>query len=81
MTTAATTKPFVCRGCGDSWDTDPRLFAACPQCHRQAGRRCVRPSGHPSEPHAARRRASFELAPCACLARWEARQATRREAS
>lgn len=71
---------FVCaRGCGDSWDEDPRLVVPCPHCGAAAGVGCRRPSehvGHFVEPHAARREAAFALNPCRCLALWDAAHAT-----
>lgn len=67
--------PFVCDSCGDSWEKDPRLAVPCPTCGQKIGSNCRRPSGHyTSLPHSRRRKAAFELAPCRCLAIWEAQQ-------
>lgn len=71
------TAPFVCSGCGDSWEKDPRLAVACSACGAKAGVGCRRPSEHSGgfvQPHKARRTLAFELAPCGCLAIWEAAQ-------
>jgi hypothetical protein len=70
---------FWChRGCGDSWDTDPRLTVACPTCRAAAGVGCHRPSehaGHFVQPHAARRALAWARNPCSCLQLWEEAQA------
>lgn len=63
-------------GCGDSWDADPRLGVACPDCGARAGVPCIAPSGHTkatgfSQPHKARRTLAFSLNPCGCLAKWD----------
>jgi hypothetical protein len=69
---------FHCmRGCGDSWDKDPRLAVDCPQCGSRAGTPCRRPSEHRlssrfADPHKARCEKSFALNPCSCLAKWDA---------
>lgn len=69
---------FHClRGCGDSWDKDPRLAIACPSCGAKPGVMCKRPSEHTlsrqfREPCKARREASFAVNPCSCLAKWDA---------
>lgn len=80
VTTPPDGKAFWCqRGCGDTWDTDPRLAVACPKCGAAAGAGCCRPSEHAGNfvtPHAERRRLAFELRPCRCLELWDAEHAT-----
>lgn len=71
--------PFTCHGCGDSWDTDPRLAVECPDCHAEPGSPCRSPSEHVcngsfKQPHKARRELAFEQNPCSCLANWEREQ-------
>lgn len=69
---------FHClRGCGDSWDNDPRLSVPCPSCNAKAGVMCKRPSEHTlsgqfRQPCKARLTAAFEAHPCGCLAKWDA---------
>lgn len=44
-------------GCGKTWDMDPALTVACPDCRQAVGSRCRRPSEHPvpfGEVHGAR---------------------------
>lgn len=65
-------KSFTCERCGDTWDFDPRLIVACPDCKAKVGVTCVRPSEHrTSMPHKARRQLAFEQMPCSCLENWE----------
>lgn len=72
--TAGSARVFVCHGCGDAWDQDPRLIVPCPTCHAKAGATCVRPSEHRTTmPHKARRERAFAHRPCSCLAQWENR--------
>jgi hypothetical protein len=76
-------RTFTCEGCGDTWDHDPRLTAACPTCKAPAGVACVRPSEHRlsasfgNSIHALRRKLSFEIAPCTCLKNWDEAQAAK----
>jgi hypothetical protein len=72
-------KPFTCHGCGDEFDTDPRLGVACPTCAAPAGSPCKSPSGYScttgyKQPHSPRRKLAFEQNPCSCLANWEKAQ-------
>lgn len=65
------------RGCGDSWERDPRVSVVCPACGAKAGTDCIAPSEHRksrsfSQPHKARRQLAFSLNPCHCLAKWDA---------
>lgn len=72
---------FHClRGCGDSWDSDPRLAVPCPSCKARVGVMCDRPSGHKlsgqfRNPCKERIAAAWKANPCSCLAKWDAEHA------
>lgn len=63
--------PFTCDGCGDRFETDPRLAVECPDCHAPIGSKCRRPSEHVTDvPHRARRALAFKQLPCSCEKNW-----------
>lgn len=69
---AAKLRPVYCtrEGCSKTWDQDPALTVACPDCKAPPGSPCKRPSEHPlpfREIHGARDLAAddaFAYGPC-----------------
>lgn len=50
----------MCAGCGRTWERDPALEVACPQCLAPVGVKCRRPSGHGCNLHHARDYAAMD---------------------